>query len=81
MHEKLIENLERWKEIAENMHESGDWDRCSLLHSFSDSLARDIGEAIHIIKTGKPYKVVNGPSDFCRRHPNQQEPCGECHNR
>lgn len=24
-------------------------------------------------------RPVREPSDFCPRHPNQQEPCGECH--
>lgn len=43
--DELSERLERWSYLAQKAFE-GNWDQCSLLHSFGDKLAADLREAV-----------------------------------
>lgn len=47
---ELRESLLRWAEISEGVFMKGEWDECSLLHSFGDKLARELREAADYIK-------------------------------
>ena len=48
--DELISKLLRWAEIADKTHNEADWDKCSLLHSFGDNLARDLREAAVLLR-------------------------------
>jgi len=48
---ELVQSLKRWIEIANTVHWSGNWDECSLLHSFSDQLSRDLQMAVKLIES------------------------------
>lgn len=57
---ELIKSLNRWAEIAEHVHEKGKWNECSLLHAFSDKLAREIREAVKLIEqTPEPENTAD----------------------
>jgi hypothetical protein len=51
--EDLLKSLKRWAEIADKVRYEGNWDECSLLHSFGDKLARDLQWAIKLIEEKK----------------------------
>lgn len=51
--EDLLKSLKRWAEIADKVCYEGNWDECSLLHSFGNKLSRDIQWAIKLIEDQK----------------------------
>lgn len=73
--EELIRSLKRWIEIADNMTKSGDWDKCSLLHSFSDILSLDLQQAIKLIPNNCP---CSGKFEFVKQDFPYNQPHFQC---
>ena len=59
---ELIRSLIRWAEIADQMTTTGDWDKSSLLHVFSDILSYDLKRCIDLLsdkcKCGGKFEYV-----------------------
>lgn len=69
---ELIESLIRWVEIANNMHQSGDWNKASLLHVFSDRLSYDLSICIDLLsdkcKCGGTFRYMPNDLPYSEKH-------------